>query len=455
MRRFMSFLSTDSTAAAAAKASFSTARVTAPPRIPGCLRRSAHRAPGVRPDPLDGLFESEIVPRLIAAPGLRPVALFEELQRRHETLSPAIRRTLERRIRSWRALHGPEQDIIFRQVHLPGQVGLSDFTTADALQVCIQGEPFAHLLYHFRLAHSGFAHVSVVLGGESFAALEAGLQDALWSLGGAPREHRTDSLSAAFRNLDRAARDDLTRRYAALCAHYSMTPTRNQRGVAHENGSIEGPHGHLKNALEDALLLRGTRNFDSVDDYRRFIDELISRRNTRRRAHIQAEPPHLQSLPARRQADGEDTWVIVTRSSGFTLRRVFYSVPSQLIGHRLRVCLHDDRLELFVGSSALMTLPRGRAGPNSQRGHVIDYRHLIHSLRHKPLALMNLVYRDQLFPRMAFKRTFDYLLAAASPAIACKTTVELLSLAHLSACEAELAAHLDTLALANCRTSKP
>src|SRR6202020_1129138 len=100
-----------------------------------------------------------------------------------------------------------------------------------------------------------------ILGGESYVALAEGLQNALWALGGAPREHRSDSLSAAFRNLDRAAREDLTTRYDMLCAHYGMEPTRNNRGVAHENGSVESAHGHLKKAVGEAMLMRGVNHF--------------------------------------------------------------------------------------------------------------------------------------------------------------------------------------------------
>ena len=144
-------------------------------------------------------------------------------------------------------------------------------------------------LYHFRLACSGFEHAHVVLGGESYVALAEGLQNALWALGGAPEQHRSDSLSAAFRNLDRDAKADPTRRYEALCAHYAMTPTRNTKGVAHENGSIESPHGHLKRALEDALLLRGSRDFDQLDGWRRFVDEIVGRLNAKNAKRIDQE----------------------------------------------------------------------------------------------------------------------------------------------------------------------
>lgn len=438
----MKFRTTDGTAVAAAKASISTAtayRIEKDPRLPSQKREPRGRR---RPDPLGDLFESEVVPMLKAAPGLRPVAIFEEMMRRHPDLGDGIRRTLERRIRSWRAIHGEEQEVIFRQVHEPGRMGLSDFTAMGGVVITIAGQPLDHRLYHFRLAYSGFEHAHVVLGGESFVALAEGLQNALWSLGGVPREHRSDSLSAAFRNLNKDAAADLTRRYEDLCSHYGMTPTRNNTGIAHENGSIEGPHGHLKRAIQDALLLRGSADFDDLAAYRGFIDEIVSRRNARNAKRIDIERTDLWSLPERRTSDYEDVNVRVTSSGGFTLRKVFYSVPSRLIGHSLRVRLYDDRLNLFVGATPLMTLPRGRAHPSGKHAQVVNYRHVIHSLRKKPMALLNLVYRDQLFPRQAYRRAFEALLEALPERQACRTTVELLALAHERGCESELADHL-------------
>jgi hypothetical protein len=280
------------------------------------------------------------------------------------------------------------------------------------------------------------------LGGESYVALAEGLQNALWALGGAPREHRSDSLSAAFRNLDSDAREDLTRRYDALCAHYGMEPTRNNRGVAHENGGIESPHGHLKHSIRDALLMRGTIDFEDLAGYRSFLDEIIGRKNARNIKRIDAERPLLQSLPDTRTTDYEEELVYVTSSCGFVLRKVFYTVPSRLIRHRLRVRLYDDRVELFVGGTRVLSLVRGRPGRDGKHGHVVDYHHVIHALRRKPMALLNLVYRDQLWPREAYRHMFDYLCDRLPERSACKLMVELLSLAHDRACEAQLAAIL-------------
>src|SRR6266511_3912573 len=159
--------------------------------------------------------------------------------------------------------------------------------------------------------------------------------------------------------------------------------------------SIESAHGHLKNALRDELLLRGSCDFADLAAYRRFIDEVVGRRNARNRKRIEIERAALQQLPDRRTTDYEEARVLVTSSGGFILRRVFYSVPSRLIGHRLNVHLYDDRLECFLGSTQLLTLRRGRPPQGSgKHGHVVDYHHVIHALRKKPMALLNLVYRD-------------------------------------------------------------
>jgi transposase InsO family protein len=439
MRLYMTFRQTHDVTVAAAKAGISPAsgyRIETDPRLPSQkIPRRGRR----RPDPLIEVWDSEVVPILKSAPGIRAIAVLEELRRRHPELNPNIRRTLERRMRGWRAISGPEQDVIFRQEHEPGVMGLSDFTVMDDLGITIAGAPFEHRLYHFRLVFSGYEHAVVILGGESFTALAVGLQDALWALGGAPKQHRSDSLSAAFRNLTAEAQEDLTRRYDALVAHYGMDPTRNNPGLAHENGSIESAHGHLKAAIKDALLLRVSRDFDDLNAYRRFVDEVVGQRNARNRKRIELERTMLTPLPKRRTLDYDEKIVTVTSSGGFLLRRVFYTVPSRLIGHRLRARIYDDRIECFLGSTSVALLRRGRPLSDVKGGHVVDYRHVIHALRRKPMALNNLVYRDQLFPRPAYARAFEALRASFGDKRACKIMVELLALAHERVCEAELA----------------
>ena len=319
-------------------------------------------------------------------------------------------------------------------------MGLSDFSNMGDLCVTVAGEPSLICSITSAWPFSGFELAHVVLGGESFVALAEGLQNALWSLGGAPEQHRSDSLSAAFRNLDANAQEDLTRRYEALCAHYGMTPTRNNKGVSHENGSIESAHGHIKKALEDDLLLRGSREFDDLSAWRRFVDELVSRRNARNAAGIDLERAALKDLPERKTSDYEEERVTVTSTSGFALRKVFYTRAvaadrPQAAGSALR----RPARGAFWAQRDADHLPRGRSGPNGKRGHVIDYRHVISSLRRKPMALLE--------PRLSRSALSEARLSQG-PSMrclprrgraACKTTVGLLALAHERVCEAELA----------------
>jgi hypothetical protein len=428
---------------AAAKAGISersARRIDRDPTLPS--QRKTPRGYRTRPNPFDGVWEADIVPLLQSMPSLQAITILRELQRRHPGRFPDSHlRTLQRHMRRWSALAGPERDVIFRQEHPPGAQGLSDFTDAGELGVTMVGLAFPHRFYHFALAHSQWEYARVVEGGESFSALAEGLQNALWLLGGAPREHRTDSLSAAFKNL--SEEEDFTRAYRELCDHYGMAATRNNRGVSHENGSIESPNRHLKKALDQALTLRGSRDFDTRAAYQAFTDDIVGQRNAARDQAFAADRAALRALPPRRTTDFSEATVVVTSSSMFCLRKVFYTVPSRLIGHRLKVHLYDDRLDCFLGSTQVLVLSRGRVPRGAQRGHVADYRHVLPSLRRKPQALRNLVWRDALFPRPAFRRAWDMLVERGPIDRACRTMVSLLDIAYCSGCEAELAAHID------------
>jgi hypothetical protein len=214
-------------------------------------------------------------------------------------------------------------------------LGLSDFTVADDLCVEIGGDAFPHRLYQFALAHSGWRHAQVIVGGESFIALSTGLQAALWHLGGVPEEHRTDSLSAAFNNL--AEQQELTLRYEDLCRHYGMRASRCNPGQSHENGAIESRHDSLKTALDQALRLRGSRCFDDRAGYEAFVDLIVQRFNGRAAKRLAIERPMLKALPARRTAEYEELPARVSKYAIFTVNGVQYRAPSQLIGHRLMV----------------------------------------------------------------------------------------------------------------------
>ena len=400
---------------------------------------SPRKRPG-RPDPLAGIWDEVAVPWLDAVPELPAVFVYERLLDEFPHLDESCRKTVERRVREHRATQGVVREVMFPQTAIPGQLGLSDCTSMSRHRITIVGQPLHHLMYHFRLWYSGYEHAHVVLGGESFVALSTGLQDALSILGGVPRYHRTDSFAAAYRNLNIQIKEDLTHRYEELCRDYGMQPTRNNRGQAHENGSIESAHGHFHRAVRSALQFRGSRDFRDLASYRQFIAEIVARRNQRKAKAIAKERKYLQRLPDQRSVDYELIYAKVTTSSAITVRRVFYTVPSRLIGEQLRVHLYDDRLECYLGKRYLFPLPRGRRGSGNGLGYQIDYRHVIHSLRAKPGALMNLSYRAQLFPCVVYRDIFELALTRMNNSrTACRLAVDLLSLAHERCCERELA----------------
>jgi len=398
-----------------------------------------------RPDPLAASWESELVPLLRESPHLSAVTLLEELQRRYPgQYGPSALRTLQRRMRQWRAAHGSEREVYFAQEHPPGRQGLSDFTDAGELGVTIAGVPFAHRLYQFALAHSGWRSSYVVEGGESFAALSAGLQRALWHLGGAPEEHRTDSLSAAFKNLGDLERQDWTSRYAALCAHYGMRPSRNNPGVSHENGSIEARNGSLKSALRQALLLRGTTDFADRGAYESFVDIVVQRMNARVEKRLAVERSMLHPLPARRTAEFDEVPARVSKYCIFMVKGAQYSAPSRLIGHRMTVREYAEHVECWLGGQRVYECPRATRRNGQRQARHIDYRHLVEGLKRKPGAFARWVLRDEMFPREIYRQTWERLSAQLPERAACTTIVGLLALAA-DGHEASIANELEQL----------
>lgn len=396
-----------------------------------------------RQDPLGAVWEVEVIPLLRADAALNAVTLLEELQRRHPGQhDSAVLRTLQRRVRHWRALHGAEREVYFAQEHPPARLGLSDFTVCDELGVQINGARFPHRLYQFALAHSGWRHAVVCVGGESFIALSSGLQAALWRLGGVPEEHRTDSLSAAFNNL--AEQTELTLRYDELCRHYGMRASRCNPGQSHENGSIESRHDSLKTALDQALRLRGSRAFEDLADYERFVDTIVQRMNARVSKRLGAERPMLKALPARRTAEYEEVPARVSKFAVFTAKDAQYSAPSQLIGHRLMVRVYVQHIECWLGGQRVLERTRATHADGCRHPRNIDYRHLVAALKRKPGAFARWVLRDAVFPRDVYRRTWERLSAAVPELQACKTMVGLLSLAA-DGHEAQLADELEQI----------
>jgi hypothetical protein len=311
------------------------------------------------------------------------------------------------------------------------------------LDISLGGLAFPHRLYQFALAHSGWRHARVVLGGESFQSLAAGLQDALWMVGGVPQEHRTDSLSAAFNNL--AEREELTVRYQALCQHYGMRPTRNNTGVSHENGAIESRQGSLKRALDQGLLLRGSREFDNLAAYEQFVAETVRRLNARCTRAWEAERGSLKPLPARRTADFEEVDARVSKFGVFSAKSVLYSVPSRLAGQRLKVRLHSTHLEAWLGGVKVFECERLHASTADRHPRRIDWRHMLPSLKRKPGAFARWVLRDAMFPRSEYAQAWDHISRKLPERDACRLMVALLDLADRANVVAELAGVLTAL----------
>jgi hypothetical protein len=400
-----------------------------------------HSIPGerhwrTREDPLDTIWEKELVPLLEKEAQLTGLTLWEYLDDEHTGKFPfSVLRTLQRRVKHWKATQGPDKVVIFRQSVPPGQQGLSDFSYPNT-EITILGKVFTHLLYQFRFAYSGWRYVQIILGGESYSALADGLQSALSLAGGSPIEHRTDSLSAAF--INRAEEEKLTKSYDALCEHYNVCATRNNRGVSHENGAIECAHGSFKRRLDQALKLRGSCDFAAIKDYQEFLNKVSERLNKRCQSRFKDEQLALQALPDERFMDYSELSLKVTRSSTLEVKRVLYTVPSRMIGENVRVHVYHDRLAFFIGQTLTSTLPRVYPKAGQDRGKCIDYRHIIHSLSAKPQAFRFLQFRDELLPTDTYRTLWLNCDQQFQSRDACKWIVGVLRIAMDHDCEERL-----------------
>lgn len=400
-----------------------------------------------RADPLAAVWSSELVPLLTRQPELQATTLLEYLQKQHpDQYSASILRTLQRRVRQWKATHGSEPTAMFPLEHRPGAMGLSDFTQFKQADITIQGQPFAHRLYHYRLAYSGWQYVQVIQGGESFIALSEGLQNALAASGGSPREHRTDSLSAAYRNLGGRRDPALTELYERLCQHYHLQPSRNNRGIAHENGAIEAAHGHFKQRLHQALLLRESFDFESVAAYQQFIETVVAQLNQRVAERFAQEQTQLQPLPTYRYADYEAISAKVTSYSTIQVRCITYTVPARLIGQTLTLHLHHDRLIGFLGREPVVELPRlyVPSGQKLRRARCVNYRHVATSLRHKPRAFLHCTWQQELLPNDDYRQLWQRLVNGFNRDMAARLMVEALYIAACQDAETAVALYLQT-----------
>ncbi len=360
--------------------------------------------------------------------GLQGTTILEHLQRSYPgRFSDGQLRTLQRRMKAWRALEGPAREVFFPQRHEPGARGQSDFCHLSQLEVTIQGQPFEHVLYHFVLPYSNW-ETGTICFSESFESLSEGLQNALFELGGVPRGHRTDRLSAAVQRPEHP--EQFTRAYQALLGHYELQGEKIGAGRPHENGDVEQRHYRIRQALDQALMLRGSRDFSTRQEYDAFVRNVFGQVNRGRTERLQEELERLRPLPRRRLGAVRRLTMRVGRGSTIRVQHNVYSVHSRLIGERVEVRVYAERLELWYAQQLVETLPRIRG----QRRHRIQYRHIIEWLVRKPGAFAQYQYRDDLFPTSRFRMAYDDL-KASHPRRAEK---EYLQILHLAARDTEV-----------------
>lgn len=355
-----------------------------------------------REDPFAGVWE-EVREKIENHPGLEAKTLFEDLTQRYpERFRAGQLRTLQRRVKRWRALEGPAKEVFFPQAHHPGVLCESDMTWMNRMEVTIAREPFDHLFFHFTLPYSNWETGQVCVS-ESFESISEGLQAALWELGGVPRVHRTDRMSTAVKNTRNPV--EFTARYEALLRHYGLESAKINRASPHENGDVEERHRRFKTAVDQALLLRGSRDFESRTEYEGFLRNVLAQRNRQRRDRFDEEVRVLRRLPARRLDAWKRLRVRVRPSSTIVVDRNVYSVESRLVGETTEVRLYSEALDVWYGGYRVHRIPRLRG-----RGkHRINYRHIIDWLVRKPGAFENYIYREDLFPTSRFRMAYDTL----------------------------------------------
>ena len=436
VKRYMDFRKKHTQAVSAAKAGISERSARRIEHNQLQPKSSQPRHWRTRDDPLQAVWDSIVLPWIREDNEITPVGIFDYLCEHHQDIfRPSARRTLERRIANWRSVHGSPKDVIFLQTHGYGELGIADFTYIN-LGVRIADDPLKHLLFHYRLPASGWAYAQVVYGGESFTALSDGLQNAFQASNGVPLDVRTDSLSAAYKNM--SSREDFTERYHEFANHYGFKPTRNNRGVAHENGAIESAHRHIKAQITQALKLRGSSNFNCRAEYQAFIQNLIDRRNQRVHDKFALEQRQLQALPAYPSDNYSEHYVSVSRTSTISLKRVTYTVPSRLIGNRLLARVYDQRIALYLGMEQVLELERLYTRNKTGRARSVNYRHIIDALNKKPLAFRHSKLRDDILPNDNYKSIWHYVDDSLSADEACYYIVKLLYLAHRHDCEHSL-----------------
>jgi len=390
-------------------------------------QKNCERLGRSRDDPFEDVWP-EVAELLEVNPGLEAKTVFAFLQDKYTgKFADGQLRTFQRRVKVWRATEGPAREVFFPQEHKPGRLAECDFTYMSKLGVTIAGVPFNHLIFHFVLTYSNW-ETGTVCFSESFESLTEGLQNALWELGGTPEANRTDRLSTAVHKVENP--EEFTRRYKALLGHYRIEPHATNPSSPNENGDVESLHGNFKRALDQALMMRGSRDFSSRADYEVFLKAAFAQLNAGRRVRFAEELKVLGRLPLARLESFTRERIRVSSGSTVRVKKNTYSVNSRLMGETVEARVYIDYINIWYAQRLVERLPRLRGSGK----HLIDYRHIIDSLVRKPGAFENYRYREDLFPSSTFRIAYDVLKKQSET----RADREYLKVLHLAARESEV-----------------
>ena len=381
------------------------------------------------------------------APSLEAKTLFEVLTEKYPgRYDEGQLRTLQRRVKAWRAERGPDKEVVLSQLHRPGEAAQTDFTWATELAVTVAGQVFVHMLCVFVLPYSNWRWATVCLS-ESIASIRHGVQRALFQLGRVPQYHQTDNSTAATHRIPdgKGASEGTHKRpfnedYLAIMRHYGMKARTTEVGEKQQNGDVEAANGALKRSLEQALLVRGTRDFESRDAWQAFVDGAMRKANGGRGTRVAEDLAAMRELNVARLPEYVEEAFRVSEWSTVRVKHCAYSVPSRLIGEWVRVRIFEDRIVVRFAGKDELACDRLR-GRNLRR---VDYRHVIWSLVRKPGGFARYVYREEMFPSVIFRRAYD---AIQTPHHGLKGDLEYLRILHLAAgtLEADVEAALTLL----------
>lgn len=377
-----------------------------------------------REDPFEAHW-LEVEQRLENAPELEAKILFEHLIEKYPGhYQESQLRTLQRRIKHWRATRGPDKEVFFAQQHHPGQLMQTDFTHMNSLGVSIRGEVFKHMFCHCVLTYSNWEWGRVCFS-ESYEAIKLGVQSSLVKLGRVPLRHRTDGTTAATHQIAKGQKGKrpFNEDYKRFMDHFGMIPE--TVSDPNHNADVEASNGVLKRRLNQHLEFRGSRDFESRKDYESFIFDVIEKANRLRSSRVKEELAVMKPLLVTRLPLYTETEEKVREGSTIRIKKNVYTVPSRLVGERVTVRVYEDKLHVLYAGKTQLEIERLKGSG----GKCINYRHIIWSLIKKPAAFANYRYRQELFPTLTFRKAYDSLAQWYSPYHADKQYLRILCLA--------------------------